>query len=77
MFELLQESDPDRKIIGNGKSSKKVGKPKAKKTSDTEISEQKPLGDGLGSGNNQEWVGRREDIIDVPPPLAPPYHHHR
>ena len=52
-------------------------KPKEKKASDTDISEQKPLDDGLGSGNNQEWVGRREEIIDVPPPLAPPYHHHR
>ena len=54
-----------------------MGKSKAKKAADTDISEQKPLDDGLGSGNNQEWVGRREEIIDVPPPLAPPYHHHR
>ena len=54
-----------------------MGKAKAKKAPDTEISEQKPLDDGLGSGNSQEWVGKREEIIDVPPPLAPHYHHHR
>ena len=69
-FALFQDSD--RKIIGNGKSNKKGSKSKSseKASSDAKILDQKPAV-GL------DWEGRKEESIHLPPPLAPPYHHHR
>ena len=85
---ILQESD--NKIIGNGKSNKKGSKSKSsEKSLDAKSLEEKqavtlvgPGADGLElvgpPADGLEWQkGRREERIDLPPPLAPPYHHHR
>ena len=79
-MDLLQESD--HKIIGNGKSNKKGGK---SKSSDAKILDQKPTLAIVGRPDDLEWQGqvdlewqgKREESIQLPPPLAPPYHHHR
>ena len=75
---MLQESDPDRKIIGNGKSNKKGGKTKSsEKSAEAQILDKKPTLAIVGRPDDLEWQGKREESIQLPPPLAPPYHHHR